>query len=98
MAYQDGETYHEVPASKYWYLGDTIGAVPKGFFKFFTTFVIIITAASTAIACLTDWWQRILALLFVGQLWYIGWITVGLTSLILFAVKKRHPKKGVKIN
>jgi hypothetical protein len=88
----DSETYHEVPASKYWYLGDTIGAVPKGFFKFFTSFVIIVTAASTAIACLTNWWQQVLAAIFIGRFWYVGWLLV-LVAVIVILFKSR---RGVK--
>jgi hypothetical protein len=75
------DTYHEVPASQYWYLGDTIGAVPKGFFKYFTVTVIVATAATTTIACLTDWWQ----LLFIKLLtfFYIQNPIIGFPATII---------------
>ena len=81
------ETFHEVPASKYWYLGDAIGAVPKGFFKFYTPFIIVATAVTTAIACLTDWWQiaftRLATFIFVEN-WAISLPVIGFTSLVLY--------------
>jgi hypothetical protein len=93
------ETFHEVPASKYWYLGDSIGAVPKGFFKFWSPFLIITTAVSTVIACETDLWQRLIIALgtfFYIDKWFIGWpatfLTVGVSYLYLRHRSKQRQK------
>ena len=90
----DSETYHEVPASKYWYLGDAIGAVPKGFFQFWTPFLIIGTATVTSIACLTNWWQ----LFFTAAFTYIyikNWmISLPITGLSLGVLYIWRNQKG----
>ena len=95
----ESETFHEVPASKYWYLGDAIGAVPKGFFKFYTPFVIIMTAATTAIACLTDWWQiaftRLGTFIFIEN-WIISLPSIGVASLILYVRHSMKEKQKIK--
>lgn len=76
MANNDGvpETFHEVPASKYYYLGDAIGAVPKWLFKFWTPFIFCVGGAMTAIALETNWYQIFLTRAwqyFVVQNWVI---------------------------
>lgn len=59
MANNDGapETFHEVPASKYYYLGDSIGAVPKWLFKFWTPFIFFLGVSMAAIGLLTNWYS-----------------------------------------
>lgn len=93
------ETFHEVPASKYWYLGDKIGAVPKGFFKFWTPFIIVSTAITTAVACLTDWWQilavRLGTFVFVDN-WIISFPAIGIAGLILYVRRNMKEKKKLK--
>jgi hypothetical protein len=92
----DSETYHEVPASKYWYLGDAIGAVPKGFFKFWSPFLVITSVATTVIACETDWWQqfftRIATYLYITN-WFIGWPATAIGIIVLYVYSARKNKK-----
>jgi hypothetical protein len=81
-----------VPASKYWYLGDVIGAVPKNFFKFWTPFTFFAGVALTAVVLLTDWLQQLLNKLFFGGWWYYGWF--GSVLLIIIFVLIRFGHKG----
>jgi len=94
------QSYHEVPASKYWYLGDVIGAVPKAFFKVFTPAIIILTATVTTIANLTNWWwllgSAILQFIFI-RFWYIGWPAIILSvggGYIYYRVKQTEKRKA----
>jgi hypothetical protein len=81
------ESFHEIPSSKYWWLPGDI-AVPKEFFKIWTLTLLLFTSTATAIACLTTWWQTIIATVATAlylKNWYIGWpLTIG--SIIIFYV------------
>lgn len=92
------EVYHQVPASRYFYISDKVGAVPKGFFKYWTTAVIALTAAATVIACETNWWQifftRLANLLFITY-WYIGWpaLLIGAVFMYVFVRGKNKQRR-----
>ena len=93
------ETYHEVPASKYWYLGDTIGAVPKNFFKFWTPFTFFLGVTLTAIILLTDWIEQLLYKIFLGSHWYAGWIIIFfviIISILTYEFKHRGEQTRTK--
>jgi hypothetical protein len=89
------ETYHEIPASKYWYFGDKIGAVPVTFFKLWTAFCLILGSALTAMALLTDWLQQTLLFIFLGKAWFIGWFGTPLLIITLYFIRhrKHSPKR-----
>jgi hypothetical protein len=91
------ETYHEVPASKYWYLGDVIGAVPKNFFKFWTPFTFLLGVVLTYIILETNWFTLLLVSLFLGENWFVGWFgTLILACLITIYFLRKHQKKKFK--
>ncbi len=90
------DTYHQVPASKYWYLGDTIGAVPKNFFKIWSPFCFFSGIIITAITLLTDWWLQLLNILFLGKLWYIGWFGTPIIIGVIYFWGHRKQKQFAK--
>lgn len=99
---QEGEeTYHEVPASKYWYLGDTIGAVPKAFLQYWTIFTVAITSTTLLIAIYTNWWQ-LLALALVNFIFIKAWfvtypaLLVGSPILYYYYNYKQKQKRNQK--
>ena len=90
------ETFHEVPASKYWYLGDTIGAVPKTFLKTITVVYVVGTFIATTILWLTNWWQLLaiatLNALYI-QYWFIGWpASFLIAGIIYYRYSRRHKR------
>ena len=90
------ETFHEVPASKYWYLGDAIGAVPKGFFKFWTPFIFVTAVVLTLLTEHTSIWATLATYIFV-QNWQISvpatLITVAVTYFYFSRTQKRIRKQ-----
>jgi len=66
-----------IPASKYYWLGDYLGAAPKWMIKSFTPILIFTTFIATSVLWLTDWWQTLavylLTTLYLGALWPVGW-------------------------
>ena len=90
------ETFHEVPASKYWYLGDVIGAVPKGFFKVWTPTIIIISVVTTVLALETNFWQWFFSTMvsfFLITHWYIGWPTLLIASGVAYIWYSKRRKR-----
>ncbi len=96
MANNDNETYHEIPASKYYYLSDSIGAVPKWLFKFWTPLMLLLGGAITFVALETNLWQRLFSAIFLGGYWYVGWGASGILALIILFNRKSNKKLGVK--
>ena len=90
------ETFHEVPASKYWYLGDSIGAVPKAFFKFWTPFIFITAIVLTLLTEHTTVWATLATYIYVTH-WQIGipatLVTVAVTYFYLSRRQKRIRKQ-----
>ena len=86
-----------IPASKYYWLGDFLGATPKWLFKRYTPFLVVLTFISTSILWLTNWWQialtRLLTLLFIGQLWPVGWIGSAVFIGVAYLLYKRTKKR-----
>jgi hypothetical protein len=87
------ETYHEVPASRSWYLGDNFGPVTKAFLKFYTPTIFILGVAVTAITLLTNWWQQLFTLIFIGKAWYVGWGALIIGSAALYILDSRKKKR-----
>jgi hypothetical protein len=80
------ESYHNIPSSKYFWISrktDHGIAVHYGFFKAWSLFLISFVGLSTAVLCLTNWWQLFAVastkFLFWDN-WYIGFPTVGIIS------------------
>jgi H+/gluconate symporter-like permease len=96
---QEGEeTYHEVPASKYWYLGDTIGAVPKAFLQYWTLLVVISTSLTLLIGVYTNWWQLLaysLAKFIFIQAWIVTYpaLLIGLPIVYWWYTRKQKQKR-----
>jgi hypothetical protein len=88
--------FHEIPSSDYWWLPGDI-AVPIGFTKAWTLLTIILSSGSTAILCLTTWWQQLFTYIttyFYITHWYIGWPASIITAIVAyFILNKRHERK-----
>jgi hypothetical protein len=87
------ESFHEIPASKYWWLPGDI-AVPKDLFKFWSLLSFGLGSSVTAVALLTNWWQLLFRSMFLGQLWTVGWIVLPLCiSITYFWLKKQSAQR-----
>jgi hypothetical protein len=97
LAEVDGrENWHQVPASRSWYLGDVFGPVTKTFLKFWTSFCVVSTFVATTILWLTDWWQIFftrLAVFFYVQHYYIGWPATFIIGGVIYFWWWRRSKK-----
>jgi hypothetical protein len=88
------EGYHEIPVDVCIYLGDKFGAVNYAFLKVYTPTLLIFASVSTAILCLTDWWQRLFMYLYFGSAWYVGWIGTALfTGIVYFKLHRRSKRR-----
>ena len=70
-------------------------AIPTAFFKAWTLFLVLFTGASTAVLCLTDWWQQFFTLLATAlyvRYYYIGWPATILTVGILYLWNRHRVK------
>jgi hypothetical protein len=95
----DEESYHNIPSSKYFWISrktDHGIAVHYGFFKAYTVFLVSLIGLSTAILCLTNWWQlafiRFGTFFFVDY-YYIGFPIVGITLAIWYIRRSVKEKK-----
>jgi hypothetical protein len=86
---EGAETFHEVPASKYYYLGDTIGAVPKAFFKYWSALLICGSVTATVLACETNFWQQLLAYIYIKN----ALISIPITALTLLITWYMYSRK-----
>jgi hypothetical protein len=90
------ETFFNVPESKYFFISRSHQgiAVHKGFFKWYSLTLALFFSISTAILCLTNWWQTaavmIITTLFLGKLWFIGWPAVLISIPVFYFWYKRR--------
>ena len=85
--------YHEIPVDKSIYLGDEFGPVSYSFLKFYTVTLTILIGASTAIACLTTWWQQLFMLLYFGSAWYVSWGATAIVAGLIYWKFSRRQKR-----
>jgi hypothetical protein len=93
------ETYHNVPDSQYFYISREKGrgiAVHKGFFKLWTVILCLIIGVSTAILCLTNWWQTLtvtlLTFIYIKN-WVIGFPATFVAIGIFYVWYGRRKKR-----
>lgn len=89
------ETFHEVPASKYWYLGDTIGAVPKGFFKLVVPASFIAGVAVTLVTLYTNFWWIFAQAAFLTY-WYITYPTFAAAMIYVYFRGQRQKRRRIE--
>ena len=92
------QSYFNVPAHKYWAIWNKpLIIVHTSFFKTWTLFWIAFTGVSTAILCLTDWWQQFLVLTLT---WFyirnpvVGFpVTIAGAAATYFLLKRRRKQR-----
>ena len=89
-------TYHEVPASRSWYLGDTFGPVTKSFLKIYTPTIFVLGVVLTLLTEHTNFWMILATggwnLLFVKS-WMITLPIIGITIVYLYVKHTRSQKR-----
>jgi mannose/fructose/N-acetylgalactosamine-specific phosphotransferase system component IIC len=87
---------YSIPTSEYWWFSGPEIAISKKFFKYWTVFTAGFFVISTAVFCLTNWWQlafiRFGTFLFVDY-YYIGFPIVGITLAIWYIRRSVKEKK-----
>lgn len=96
------ESYHNIPSSKYFWISrrhDHGIAVHYGFFKVWTVFLVSFVSASTAVLCLTNWWQILfttaLTWLFITH-YYIGFPAVAIIAGYIYIKRSRAENRRLQ--
>lgn len=92
------ETYHEVPASRSYYLGDKLGPVNKDFLKFYTPVIFILGVAVTLISEHTNWWLlAATGLMNVAvKAWYVTLPVIGVLAVGIYVKHKQNQKRKLE--
>ena len=93
------EPFHEVPTRDYFWLEPNDILVHKAFFKYYTLALMLSISVSTAVLCLTNWWQifftyALTNIYLKAPLAYIGWpATLVFGIYIYYRYNKRQKEK-----
>jgi hypothetical protein len=93
------ETFHEIPASQYWYLGDKIGAVPKNLFKIWTPLMFAAGVILTLLTEHTSFWSVIGSAIWnvlIVKFWYVTLPVGAVATVALYYWNRSRQNRKIR--